>query len=55
MNYKLPAQTSIGQIELTIRDLERSLNFYTRVVGLELLTRKFDSATLGTEKSVLLK
>lgn len=38
MTELLPAATAVGPVELTVRDLERSLDFYTRRIGLERLT-----------------
>jgi catechol 2,3-dioxygenase len=34
---RLPAETAVGPVELTVRDLDRSLAFYTQRIGLELL------------------
>ena len=39
--------TTVGGVELTITDLERSLEFYTRVVGLEIRDRDERWAALG--------
>lgn len=38
MTELLPAATAIGSVELTVRDLDRSLAYYTRSIGLERLT-----------------
>ncbi len=40
--------THIGSAALTIADLQRSLEFYTRVIGLTVLTQKEQTAVLGT-------
>jgi catechol 2,3-dioxygenase len=34
-----PAQTRIGHVHLRVADLERAIDFYTRVIGLTLVTR----------------
>jgi catechol 2,3-dioxygenase len=34
-----PAQTCIGHVHLRVADLERAIDFYTRVIGLTLVTR----------------
>jgi len=39
--------TRLGGVELTVTDLERSLDFYTRVIGLSLRERDDRSAALG--------
>jgi catechol 2,3-dioxygenase len=38
--YRIPASTAIGHVHLKVSDLERSLDFYTRVLGFEL-TQKY--------------
>ena len=52
--YSLPAQISLGPVGLTVRDLERSIRFYTRAIGLDLITRQPEGAILGFEKTPLL-
>ena len=42
--YKAPAATTIGHVHLKVSDLERSLGFYTKVLGFELTQRVGDSA-----------
>ena len=37
--FRLPAATSIGTVTLQIADLDRSLDFYQRVIGFRLLVR----------------
>lgn len=39
--------TGLGAVELTVADLDRSLDYYRRAVGLELLDREGDRAALG--------
>ena len=38
-NYIAPANTKIGHVHLKVSDLERSLDFYTKVLGFELVQR----------------
>ena len=54
-NYKLPHQTTINTLELTIRDLERSIAFYTQVIGFHLRDQKKNITELGTSTQTLLK
>lgn len=42
MDYKIPAQTSIGHVHLKVSDLQRSLDFYCGLLGFELM-QKFGS------------
>ena len=44
---RLPADARLGAIELTVGDLERSLRFYTEIVGLERLDGEGGVARLG--------
>src|SRR3954470_8567691 len=37
--YRLPAATRLGAVRLQVADLDRSLEWYRRVLGLELLDR----------------
>ena len=46
-NFRLPAETQLGKVVLQIADLERSLGYYTRVLGLELVARDAGTALLG--------
>jgi catechol 2,3-dioxygenase len=45
--YQLPADLRLGPVRLQIADLERSVAYYERVIGLRLLERTASSATLG--------
>lgn len=36
--YKIPTQTRIGHVHLKVADLERSLAFYSGLLGFELTT-----------------
>ena len=51
---KLPDETAIGQVELTVRDLGRSVDFYEGALGLEPLARNGSEATLGAGGEALL-
>ena len=45
--FRLPPATHIGAVRLQIADLDRSLAYYDRVLGLRVLDRTAHSATLG--------
>jgi catechol 2,3-dioxygenase len=45
--FRLPAATRIGRVRLQIASLRRSLDYYTRVVGLHVLSATESSAALG--------
>lgn len=47
MTNLLPADTRIGQVALTVADLDRSLDFYTNIIGMTLITRDGSRAVLG--------
>jgi catechol 2,3-dioxygenase len=51
----LPATTRMGAVRLTVADLERSLGYYGREVGLELLSRDGSRARLGAGRTELLE
>ncbi|MFN8202980.1 MAG: hypothetical protein U0S48_10470 [Solirubrobacteraceae bacterium] len=44
---ELAAAATVGAVHLTVADLGRSIEYYEGVVGLELLGRTGDSASLG--------
>jgi len=50
----IPAATRMGAVELTVADLDRSLGYYGREVGLDLLRREGGRALLGTGETELL-
>src|SRR5438477_427955 len=50
----LPAETRMGPVHLTVSDLERSLEYYRRVVGLDLLEQGAGRASLGADSTELL-
>ena len=45
--YRLPAATRLGKVVLQIANLDRSVEYYRRVVGFSLLERAGDRASLG--------
>ena len=44
---RLPADTTLGRVSLDIADLDRSIGYYTRVLGFRLINRDERSARLG--------
>jgi catechol 2,3-dioxygenase len=42
--YKVPALTRIGHVHLKVSDLEKSLKFYCKLLGFELITTYGDQA-----------
>jgi catechol 2,3-dioxygenase len=51
---ELPASTTVGPVHLTVADLERSLEYYGRAIGLEVLHRDGARASLGVGERELL-
>jgi catechol 2,3-dioxygenase len=51
---EIPTATSLGEVHLTVAELGRSVEYYTRAVGLELLERGAGRATLGVGSRALL-
>ena len=47
--FRLPDATHVGAVRLQVADLPRSLEYYQRVLGLKVLDRSVDTATLGLE------
>lgn len=45
--FRLPDETEIGSVQLQVRDLQRSLDYYQSVLGLEVQARTATSAALG--------
>jgi catechol 2,3-dioxygenase len=45
--YRLPAELKLGTVRLQVADLERSLEWYRRVLGVELLEHRDGVARLG--------
>ena len=46
--YQLPADLRLGRVRLQVSDLERSVAYYERVIGLRAIERAALSAILGT-------
>lgn len=44
MEYQIPAQTRIGHVHLKVSDLQRSLDFYSGLLGFELIQTYGDQA-----------
>ena len=44
----LAARTRLGPVHLTVADLERSIGFYERAIGLRRAWREAERASLGT-------
>ena len=51
----IPATTRMGAVHLTVADLERSLDYYRRRIGLGLLRREDGEASLGAGDTELLR
>ncbi|MFL5613375.1 MAG: VOC family protein [Gemmatimonadaceae bacterium] len=45
--YRLPNETHVGRVKLQVSELERSLAYYNRVVGLRVIERGAGRAVLG--------
>jgi catechol 2,3-dioxygenase len=43
-SYKLPAQTRIGHVHLKVSNIKRSLDFYSGLLGFEIVTTYGDQA-----------
>src|SRR5687767_2236026 len=39
MDYKIPAGTRIGHVHLKVSDLNRALDFYHKLLGMEIMQR----------------
>ena len=44
MDYKIPAQTSIGHVHLKVSNIEKALGFYRDILGFEITQYYGDSA-----------
>jgi catechol 2,3-dioxygenase len=51
----LPQGTHVGLVTLQVRDLQRSLDYYTSVLGLAVLDRSSDTASLGVRGRPLVR
>ncbi|MGH7678004.1 MAG: VOC family protein [Gemmatimonadaceae bacterium] len=45
--FRLPDETHLGRVKLQIADLDRSIAYYNRVIGLRTMQRAGESAVLG--------
>ena len=45
--YRLPEETRLGRVRLQVADLDRSIVFYEQVLGMRVIRRTEDSASLG--------
>jgi catechol 2,3-dioxygenase len=43
-NYKIPSQTRIGHVHLKVANIQRSLDFYSGLLGFDLITEYGDEA-----------
>jgi catechol 2,3-dioxygenase len=50
----LPEDARIGEVSLTVSDLDRSLAFYTDVLGFQVISREGTTAALGAGRSAAL-
>ncbi len=46
-DFSINPKTHIGQVSLTVSDLERQIEFYEKVIGLQVGERDENSARLG--------
>jgi catechol 2,3-dioxygenase len=53
-SVRIAPATRVGAVHLTVADLERSIAYYTRAIGLQLLGRDRAVARLGSERDELL-
>src|ERR671935_1745910 len=50
----LPAETKMGPVHVTVADLTRSVDYYRRVIGLDVLEQAAGRASLGADSTELL-
>jgi len=55
MMEQLPAATAMGRVDLSVADLERSLDYYRHSIGLDVLAESGSEATLGVGATELLR
>ncbi|WP_458209213.1 VOC family protein [Haladaptatus sp. NG-SE-30] len=55
VDTSLPETTHIGRVAMQVNDLDRLVRFYRDVVGLTVLNRERERATLGTPNQALLE
>jgi len=46
-DYRLPESTHLGRVRLQVADLDRSVSFYEKVLGMRVIRRTEDAADLG--------
>ena len=54
MSHRLPAETRLGPVRLQIADLERSIDYYERVLGLRVAQRSEGAVALAAEDDAVL-
>ncbi|MGH7447403.1 MAG: VOC family protein, partial [Longimicrobiales bacterium] len=47
--HRLPDETHVGTVRLKVSDLDRSLEFYERLLGMRVIDRDADGARLGAD------
>jgi catechol 2,3-dioxygenase len=52
---QLPPTTAMGRVDLSVADLERSLDYYRHSIGLDVLSENGGEATLGVGPTELLR
>ncbi len=53
--FSIHPKTHIGHVSLTVSDLDRQIEFYQKVIGLQVQQRGGDTASLGTGRKELLR
>jgi catechol 2,3-dioxygenase len=53
--YTLPTETTLGRVSFKVRDLAAMIDFYTTVLGMEVIDRQDERALLGAGGQVLLE
>ncbi len=53
--FRIHPKTHIGHVSLTVADLDRQVEFYERVIGLQLRERNGNTASLGAGRDELLR
>jgi catechol 2,3-dioxygenase len=48
-DFRLPIETRVGAVSLLVSDLQRSTDYYERVIGLQVQTRTASRVTLGAQ------
>jgi catechol 2,3-dioxygenase len=51
--YRMDEGLALGAVELTVADLDRSIEYYTKAIGMRVLTREADNARLGVSGRAL--